>query len=98
MRCDVTSWEDQVAMFKAAVANSPEKSCDIVVANAGIGGEDSIFKFDGMSTFLLCPNHKTAFFIYMYRNRRTNQTRPKNTRNQRDRSHIHDQARIPLLQ
>ena len=51
MKCDVTSWEDQVAVFKAAISNSPEKSCDIVVANAGITGPDPVFAFDGMFTF-----------------------------------------------
>ncbi|KAJ5718368.1 hypothetical protein N7488_004014 [Penicillium malachiteum] len=36
VKCDITSWEDQVALFEAALANSPHKSCDIVIANAGI--------------------------------------------------------------
>ncbi len=36
-------------MFEAAVANSPHRSCDIVIANAGIGRGtgDSLFKLDG---------------------------------------------------
>lgn len=33
-------------MFKAAIANSPSKGVDIVVANAGISGVDSMFKLD----------------------------------------------------
>ncbi|KAH8803552.1 short chain dehydrogenase reductase [Xylogone sp. PMI_703] len=44
--CDVTSWEDQLAAFKAAIANSPEKSLDIVVANVGIGGADPLFTLE----------------------------------------------------
>ncbi|OCK80941.1 short chain dehydrogenase reductase [Lepidopterella palustris CBS 459.81] len=40
VQCDVTRWSDQVAVFKAAVSQSPSKSCDIVLANAGISGPD----------------------------------------------------------
>ncbi|OQE27852.1 hypothetical protein PENSTE_c004G02386 [Penicillium steckii] len=36
VKCNITSWDDQVAMFEAAIKNSPHKSCDIVIANAGI--------------------------------------------------------------
>ncbi|CAI7633343.1 unnamed protein product [Penicillium glandicola] len=36
VKCNITSWDDQVQMFEAAIANSPHKSCDIVIANAGI--------------------------------------------------------------
>ncbi|KIW15898.1 hypothetical protein PV08_05948 [Exophiala spinifera] len=50
VKCDATSWDDQVAMFKLAVANSPAKSCDIVVANAGITGPDEIFALEDPST------------------------------------------------
>ncbi|KAJ5388673.1 hypothetical protein N7509_011214 [Penicillium cosmopolitanum] len=35
-KCNITSWDDQVNMFEAAIKNSPHKSCDIVIANAGI--------------------------------------------------------------
>ncbi|KAL4966597.1 putative short chain dehydrogenase/reductase [Aspergillus stella-maris] len=34
--CNITSWEDQVSTFEAAISNSPHNSCDIVIANAGI--------------------------------------------------------------
>jgi len=43
-KCDVTSWQDQLAVFKSAVANSPGKSIDVVIANAGTGGRDSIIE------------------------------------------------------
>ncbi|KIW87176.1 uncharacterized protein Z519_12287 [Cladophialophora bantiana CBS 173.52] len=41
--CDVTSWDDQYAMFRAAKEISPSKSIDVVIANAGITGPDPIF-------------------------------------------------------
>jgi NAD(P)-dependent dehydrogenase (short-subunit alcohol dehydrogenase family) len=44
VKCDVTSWKDQLAVFKAAIANSPHKSIDIVIANAGIAGNDPVFE------------------------------------------------------
>lgn len=47
MKCDVRRWDDQVAMFDAAVRNSPEKSIDIVIANAGIVGADDLYKLEG---------------------------------------------------
>jgi hypothetical protein len=34
-------------MFKQAVANSPDKSCDIVIANAGVSGADELFALEG---------------------------------------------------
>lgn len=34
--CDVTSWADQVALFQAALASSPTRRLDAVVAGAGI--------------------------------------------------------------
>ncbi|KAE9373873.1 short chain dehydrogenase reductase [Stipitochalara longipes BDJ] len=36
--CDVRDWDAQVQLFQAAVTNSPSKTCDIVIANAGIWG------------------------------------------------------------
>ena len=47
--CDITNWDDQVRMFDASVANSPELSCDVVIANAGISRSsgDSLWKLDG---------------------------------------------------
>ncbi|KAF1346507.1 hypothetical protein BDV97DRAFT_357205 [Delphinella strobiligena] len=46
IKCDVTSWTDQLAMFKLAIAHSPHRSCDIVCANAGIIGEDGLWIAD----------------------------------------------------
>ena len=37
-------------MFKSAFANSPSKSVDIVVANAGISGVDPVFKHEDPET------------------------------------------------
>jgi hypothetical protein len=47
VKCDTRVWEDQVEMFKQAMANSPAKSCDIVVANAGVTGPDPLFSLEG---------------------------------------------------
>ena len=47
-KCDTTSWKDQLQMFKQAVAKSPEKSCDIVIANAGVSGADELFALEGL--------------------------------------------------
>ena len=48
--CDITSWEDQVRLFHAAIADSPHTSCDVVIANAGISRSsgDSLWKLDGL--------------------------------------------------
>lgn len=42
-KCDVTVWEDQVALFETAKAKSPSGGIDIVIANAGIFKEDLFF-------------------------------------------------------
>ncbi|CAK7272395.1 hypothetical protein SEPCBS57363_005108 [Sporothrix epigloea] len=41
VHCDVTSWESQVAFFKAAVEHSADKCIHVVVPNAGIVDTDS---------------------------------------------------------
>jgi NAD(P)-dependent dehydrogenase (short-subunit alcohol dehydrogenase family) len=46
VRCDVTSWDDQLAAFKKAKEFSPNNEIDIVVANAGISTRDEIFAND----------------------------------------------------
>ncbi|OCL02802.1 NAD(P)-binding protein [Glonium stellatum] len=46
IKCDVRNWAEQVEVFKAAIANSPQKSIDIVVANAGVAGPDPLFQPD----------------------------------------------------
>lgn len=43
MRCDVTRWEDQLAVFKEAALFSPNGKVDIVIANAGIDAADPVF-------------------------------------------------------
>jgi len=45
----VRSWEDQVKVFKSAIANSPQHSCDIVIANAGISGPDPVYALEDPS-------------------------------------------------
>jgi len=44
LKCDVRIWTEQLAVFKAAKENSPHKSIDIVVANAGISDLDPVFQ------------------------------------------------------
>ncbi|KAH7234545.1 short chain dehydrogenase reductase [Fusarium solani] len=44
VKCDVRNWDDQVAVFEAAVSSSPSKSVDVVIANAGVVGADDLFK------------------------------------------------------
>jgi len=46
VKCDVRSWAEQAAVFQASLANSPQNSIDIVVANAGIVGPDPLFQLD----------------------------------------------------
>lgn len=43
VKCDARVWQDQAALFKTAVERSPSRSVDIVFANAGISGRDSVF-------------------------------------------------------
>jgi NAD(P)-dependent dehydrogenase (short-subunit alcohol dehydrogenase family) len=49
VKCNITSWDDQVDTFEAAIKNSPYKSCDIVIANAGISraSGDDLWPLDG---------------------------------------------------
>ncbi|KAL1638757.1 hypothetical protein SLS58_008571 [Diplodia intermedia] len=42
-KCDVTEWDDQVALFNAARSFSPTKLIHVVVANAGINPSDEVF-------------------------------------------------------
>lgn len=52
VKCDVRQWNDQVAVFKSAVTNSPHNGVDIVIANAGISGQDPLFKL-GMIFYII---------------------------------------------
>ena len=55
LKCDVRVWAEQLVVFKAAKQNSPHKSIDIVVANAGITGYDPVFSI-GTLHQLITPN------------------------------------------
>ena len=37
IKADTRAWDDQLRMFEAAISESPHKSVDIVIANAGVG-------------------------------------------------------------
>jgi len=43
VKCNVTVWADQLAVFKSAISSSPSGRVDIVIANAGISEGDSVF-------------------------------------------------------
>jgi NAD(P)-dependent dehydrogenase (short-subunit alcohol dehydrogenase family) len=47
VECNITNWEDQIALFDAAVAHG--RGVDVVIANAGISRSsgDSLWKLDG---------------------------------------------------
>jgi hypothetical protein len=45
--CDVTKWDDQLKMFKGALALSPINTIEVVIANAGISGPDILFTIEG---------------------------------------------------
>lgn len=49
VKCDIRSWEDQIRLFETAKSQSPHKSVDVVIANAGISRSsgDSLWKLDG---------------------------------------------------
>ncbi|KAK6429201.1 hypothetical protein LTR95_014653, partial [Oleoguttula sp. CCFEE 5521] len=42
VRCDVLCWQEQLHLFKTAILRSPTKGIDIVLANAGISGQDDV--------------------------------------------------------
>jgi len=48
VKCDTRDWDQQVNLFKKAKASSPAKSCDVVIANAGVSGPDEIFASSGL--------------------------------------------------
>ena len=59
MKCDATSWDDQVHVFQAARERSPNGGIDIVIANAGIYGPDVLegmsYSFSKLRIFALQP-------------------------------------------
>ena len=46
VKCDVTSWEDQVEVFRVAREKAPNGRIDVVIANAGIYGPDVLDGLD----------------------------------------------------
>lgn len=54
VKCDIRDWDQQIAMFETAKSKSPERSVDIVVANAGISRSsgDSLWNLDGKHNIL----------------------------------------------
>jgi NAD(P)-dependent dehydrogenase (short-subunit alcohol dehydrogenase family) len=46
VKCDTTSWNDQLALFAAAKSFSPTSKIHYVVANAGITKQDDVFAYN----------------------------------------------------
>ncbi|KAF2217811.1 hypothetical protein CERZMDRAFT_108446 [Cercospora zeae-maydis SCOH1-5] len=44
--CNVLKWQDQVTLFRTALQRSPNRTIDIVIANAGVSGRDEVFEQD----------------------------------------------------
>jgi NAD(P)-dependent dehydrogenase (short-subunit alcohol dehydrogenase family) len=51
IEADIRDWDAQVRMFEAAKEKSPNRSVDVVIANAGVSrvGYDSLWTLDGKS-------------------------------------------------
>jgi NAD(P)-dependent dehydrogenase (short-subunit alcohol dehydrogenase family) len=49
VKCDIRNWEDQIKLFETAKGKSPNKSVDVVIANAGISRSsgDSLWTLEG---------------------------------------------------
>lgn len=47
VKCDTTSWEDQLEMFRTAAGFSDDGRISYVVANAGIARADDVFSVSG---------------------------------------------------
>jgi len=43
VKCDTRVWADQLDLFKTAIDRSPSRTLDIVLANAGVSGDDNVF-------------------------------------------------------
>ncbi|KIW98237.1 uncharacterized protein Z519_01821 [Cladophialophora bantiana CBS 173.52] len=46
VKCDVTIWGDQLAVFEIASQMSPNNGIDVVIANAGVAGPDVLTGLD----------------------------------------------------
>ncbi|KAK5069693.1 hypothetical protein LTR51_008006 [Lithohypha guttulata] len=56
VKCDTTSWEEQVHLFESAASFSPTGKIHYVVANAGIIKEDEVFAHAGDNAALKKPD------------------------------------------
>jgi NAD(P)-dependent dehydrogenase (short-subunit alcohol dehydrogenase family) len=54
--CDVQNFDEQVSLFEGALQNSPNHSIDIVVANAGVIGTDTLCAPLNPGSSLVKPN------------------------------------------
>ena len=54
VKCDITQWKDQVALFKQCLSTSKSNTIDLVIANAGIAGSDPVYQNSGVGLDQLC--------------------------------------------
>jgi NAD(P)-dependent dehydrogenase (short-subunit alcohol dehydrogenase family) len=77
VKCDVRQWKEQLEVFKAAIANSPHKSVDIVIANAGIATEDPLYKIGRYKiSYLGSSKNKKAAALIKIKTRETSLSSP----------------------
>ena len=99
VKCDVMNWDEQLAVFKDAIANSPKKRIDVVVANAGIAATpDDVHTTD--RTMSLTRSLTVSGFSPLTmssRERRSRETSDEDAGCQRDRCFLHNQARTALF-
>lgn len=53
-----------MAVFEAAVTNSPSQSVDIVIANAGIIGKDDLYTLQGGNFYI--PFFFLSLFFFLF--------------------------------
>jgi len=100
VHCDVTSWNDQVSLFRTAASMTSSNTIDHVVANAGIAIEDEVFSYEGKvsQATLQIPNHPRLLTSSNNRSRIPNPPpKPQNNPSKPPRYPLHHQTRPPLF-
>ena len=98
VRCNISEWDDQVRMFEKAIEASPNRSCDIVVANAGISRSsgDSLWKLDGKLYALEYLSNQLTIRLHRSRGT-TDQARAEHSKCEPEWHALYFQACSPLL-
>ena len=68
VKCDIRDWDQQKTVFEEAKRNSPSRSVDVVLANAGISRSsgDSLWNLDGESEGLSTTRGRSTLTIIRY--------------------------------